>query len=91
MTKVYHRAPITPTHNGVIGVGYWTVLATRTGGYWKWRDENDKSTEAQEALRARCDANEIILMHRHGAEDWELVAQLAGPAWRRFQARSARR
>ena len=64
----------------------WTVVATRTGIYWTWRDDYH-SVPAHQALRAASDANEIILMHRRIKDGWELVARLSGPAWRRFQAR----
>lgn len=62
----------------------WTVVATRTGRFWSYRTGHTGA-----ALVAAADADTIVLMHRRAAEGWELVAQLAGPAWRRFQARRA--
>lgn len=60
----------------------WTVVATRTGRFWSYRDGH-----TSEALLAASDSGAVILMHRRVGRGWELVAQLAGPAWRRFQAR----
>lgn len=85
MTEVYHRTPSAPMHNGVIGPGYWTVVATRFGAIWRYRD----GFESKHLIAASA-TNEIIVMHRRSAEGWQLVAQLAGPAWRRLQERSAR-
>lgn len=90
--KVYQPPAFAALHNVVntheITADKWTALAVRLGRYWKWSDSYS-STEAQQALRARCDANEIIVMHRRVSGGWELVARLAGPAWRRLQARRA--
>ena len=91
MAGVYQPAPPAALHNAVsapeINAHCWTVLATRTGAHWQWRDERNKSTEAQQALRHASDANEIIIMHRRLGKGWELVARLSGPAWRRLQTR----
>ena len=65
----------------------WTVIAKRTGSYWQWCDERDKTAKAQKSLHALSDANHIIIMHRRVGRDWELVARLSGPVWRCFQAR----
>lgn len=92
MAGVYQPTPPAALHNAVstteITADKWTALAVRTGRYWRWSDTYS-STEAQQALRARCDADDIIVMHRRIAGGWELVARLSGPAWRRFQARRA--
>lgn len=84
MTAVYHRTPAAPMHDGVIGPGYWTVVATRLGNTWRYRDGWDAKQ-----LMAAAETDEIILMHRRVKDGWELVAQLAGPAWRRLQAQRA--
>jgi hypothetical protein len=65
-----------------INADAWTVVATRTGRFWNYRNGHTGA-----ALVAAADADTIVLMHRRAAEGWELVARLAGPAWRRFQAR----
>ena len=52
----------------------WTVIATRTGIYWTWRDDYH-SVHAHQALRAASDANEIIIMHRRVGRGWELFSK----------------
>lgn len=93
MAGVYQPATPAALHNAVsareITADAWTVIAKRTGSHWQWCDERDKTPEAQKSLHALSDANHIIIMHRRVGRGWELVAQLAGPAWRRFQARRA--
>lgn len=86
MAGVYQPATPAALHNVVseceITADAWTVVATRTGRFWNYRDGYTGA-----ALVAAAEADTIVLMHRRAAEGWELVAQLAGPAWRRFQAR----
>lgn len=88
MAGVYQPTPPAALHNVVseyeITADRWTVVATRTGRFWSYRTGYTGA-----ALVAAADADTIVLMHRRAAEGWELVAQLAGPAWRRFQARRA--
>ena len=88
MAGVYQPATPAALHNVVseceITADRWTVVATRTGRFWSYRTGYTGA-----ALVAAADADTIVLMHRRAAEGWELVAQLAGPAWRRFQARRA--
>ena len=88
MAGVYQPATPAALHNvvsaGEITADAWTVVATRTGRFWSYRTGHTGA-----ALVAAADADTIVLMHRRAAEGWELVAQLAGPAWRRFQARRA--
>lgn len=88
MTAAYQPTPPAALHNvvsaGEITADGWTVVATRTGRFWSYRTGYTGA-----ALVAAADADTIVLMHRRAAEGWELVAQLAGPAWRRFQARRA--
>ena len=59
----------------------WTVIARNTApGVWIFTgDWTNKS-----ALAAS-DADDIIMMHRRGEHGWQLVARLAGPAWKHFQ------
>lgn len=88
MTAAYQPTSPAATHSAVsageITADGWTVVATRTGRFWSYRTGYTGA-----ALVAAADADTIVLMHRRAAEGWELVAQLAGPAWRRFQARRA--
>ena len=88
MTAAYQPTPPAALHiavsAGEITADAWTVVATRTGRFWSYRTGHTGA-----ALVAAADADTIVLMHRRAAAGWELVAQLAGPAWRRFQARRA--
>lgn len=88
MTAAYQPTSPAATHSVVseceITADRWTVVATRTGRFWSYRTGYTGA-----ALVAAADADTIVLMHRRAAAGWELVAQLAGPAWRRFQARRA--
>jgi len=59
----------------------WTVIArSASPGHWQFT-----GGWSSEAARAASDANEIVAMHRRVDLGWQLVARLAGPAWRRFQ------
>jgi hypothetical protein len=82
---VYLSTSPAASHNvvsaGEITADRWTVVATRTGRFWSYRNGHTGA-----ALVAAADADTIVLMHRRAAEGWELVARLAGPVWRRFQA-----
>lgn len=90
MTAAYQPTSPAATHSvvsaGEITADGWTVIATSTNSRWSYR-AGYGSDDARAALHAASLRNEIVLMHRRIAGGWELVARLAGPAWRRFQAR----
>lgn len=90
MAGVYQLTPPAALHNSVstteITADKWTVIATSTNSRWSYYGDYG-SKDARAALHAASDANTVILMHRRASDGWELVARLAGPAWRRFQAR----
>lgn len=67
----------------------WTVMAERPGtvelGGWRWLNPHiDHAT-----LIRMADANDAIVMRRRVGDRMEVVARLAGPAWKRLQARFA--
>lgn len=73
------------TPNLLLTHDHWTVIA-RSASPGNWHFTGGWSSEV--ALAA-AGANEIVLMHRKfpDAPGWQLVARLAGPAWRRWLVR----
>lgn len=57
----------------------WTVVAHSDGLFsWSFQAGYDGAS-----LRRASQQGDIVVMQRRAAEGWELVAQLAGPAWRK--------
>jgi len=61
----------------------WTVIArSEKPGRWQWSQGWAPGMAQSYAAEDR-----IVMMHRKAPTGWDLVARLAGPAWRKFQRR----
>jgi hypothetical protein len=72
----------------MLTIDKWTTVAHRglTGSgvhayhVWRWVEGVQVKTLHEDVA-----ADRVILMHRHSPEGVELVARVAGPAWRRLR------
>lgn len=62
----------------------WTVVAHRVRSgpvhHWQW-----EPGVGVKHLQAQSEADAVVLMHRRTPTGVELVARIAGPAWRRMR------